>query len=77
MTAVYRFLYRQLRRLSGLLFSTGHAIQWVSLKMYDKSNYPSHRANKRYRKNYLKNGIGYAYDYLVVKYQELKVRLDK
>ena len=77
MTAVYRFLYRQLRRLSGAMFSTAHAIQWVSLKMYDKSNYPSHRASKQGRKNYLKNGIGYAYDFLVAKYQELKVRLSK
>lgn len=77
MTAVYRFLYRQLRRLSGAMFNTAHAIQWVSLKMYDKSNYPSHRANKRYSKNYLKNWAGYVYDYLVTKYRELKVRFGK
>jgi len=59
------------------MFSTAHAIQWVSLKMYDKSNYPSHRASRQGRKNYLKNWAGYTYDFLVAKYQELKVRLGK
>jgi hypothetical protein len=77
MTVVNRFLYRVLRRLSASAFNLAHGLQWLSLKAYDKSNYGSHRASKQGRKNYLKNWVGYAYDFLVAKFQELKVRLGK
>ena len=77
MTAVNRFLYRVLRRLSAWAFNCAHGLQWLSLKAYDKSNYASHRASRPRRKNYLKNWIGYSYDFLVAKFQELKVRLTK
>jgi len=43
--------------------------------MHDKSNYGAHRAYKSGRKNYLKNGIGYAYDFLYRKFQELKAKV--
>jgi hypothetical protein len=77
MTAVNRFLYKVLRRMSAGAFNLAHGLQWLSLKAYDNSNYASHRASKPRRKNYLKNGIGYSYDYLQAKFQELKVRLSK
>ena len=77
MTAVNRFLYRVLRRLSAGAFNIAHGLQWLSLKAYDKSNYASHRASRPKRKNYLKNWVGYSYDFLVAKFQELKVRFTK
>lgn len=72
MTAVNRFLYRALRRLSAWAFSLAHGLQWLSLKAYDHSNYGSHRASKQGKKNYLKNWIGYSYDYLIVQLRKLK-----
>jgi hypothetical protein len=77
MTVIYRILYRSLRALGGTLFNIAHSLQWMSLKMHDKSNYGAHRSYKSGRKNYLKNWAGYAYDFLTAKYRELKVRLDK
>jgi hypothetical protein len=77
MTAVNRFLYRALRRLSAWAFSLAHGLQWLSLKAYDKSNYGAHRANKTRQKKYLTNGIGYVYDYLVGKIQQIKAERTK
>jgi hypothetical protein len=63
--------------LSSWAFSLAHGLQWLSLKAYDHSNFGGHRASKTRRKNYLTNGVGYAYDYLVGKIQQLKAERTK
>jgi len=60
-------IHRLLKSISGIGFRLGHWAQWQSMK------FPS----KKYRKKYLTNVLGYAYDYLVGKIQQLKAERKK
>lgn len=60
-------MYRLLHRISGIGFAIGHWAQWQSTKFHRKTR----------RKKYLTNVLGYAYDYLVGKMQQLKSRKEK
>jgi hypothetical protein len=63
--------------MSSGAFTIAHGLQWLSLKAYDHSNFRAHRANKTRRKKYLTNGVGYVYDYLVGKIQQIKAERTK
>ncbi len=76
MTVVNRLAYRLLRRLSAWAFNLAHGLQWLSLKAYDKSDFSKHRAMYRERKHYIKNGLGYAYDYIVAKVKAMKTKAE-
>jgi hypothetical protein len=60
-------MYRLLKIISGVGFRLGHWAQWQSTKFHSKTH----------RKRYLTNVVGYAYDYLVGKIQQLKAERKK
>jgi hypothetical protein len=60
-------MYRLLKSISGVAFRVGHWAQWQSTKFHSKPR----------RKRYLTNVLGYAYDYLVGKIQQLKAERKK